>query len=192
MGESSLFMFLGGAGAAALVIAFVRTYNRFVAVRNACRNARSGVDVQLRRRHELVPNLVRAVAGYADHERNLLELVAQARRVAVRALGTASSPAAERELDRALATFDARVEAYPQLRASEHFLHLQKTLTEIEEQISAARRAFNAHALGLNNLAEQFPTLIVARLTGFSSLEYFAALPNERAAPSAVVGGPRV
>ena len=190
MGESSLFMFLAVAAVAVLVIAFVSTFNRFVAARNACRNARSGIDLQLRKRHELIPNLVRAVTGYANHERIVLELVARTRSVAVGALGKAASPAAEIELDRALAAFAARVEAYPRLRASDHFLHLQKTLTEIEEQISAARRAFNAHALGLNNLAEQFPTLVVARLTGFRTLEYFAALPEERAAPSGAIRGP--
>jgi LemA protein len=174
MSEARVLMVLAMAAGVALCGAFVRTFNQFVAARNACRNARSGIDVQLRKRHELVPNLVRVVAAYAEHERTTLELVARARSAAAEALGTVSSVVAEAALDRALVSLGARIEAYPALKASDHFMHLQKALTEIEEQISAARRAFNAHAMILNNLAEQFPSLLVARLTGFSAIEYFA------------------
>jgi LemA protein len=187
MDAGSIFAIVLVSAAAVLGVAVVRTFNRFVVARNACRNARSGIDVQLVKRHDLVPNLVRVVAGYAEHERTVIERVAQARSDAVGALGTASSPAAEAQLDQAIARLQLRVEAYPQLRASMNFLHLQKTLTEIEEQISAARRAFNAHVMALNNLAEQFPTLLVARTMSFSPLEYFAASPESRSAPAAAV-----
>jgi LemA protein len=179
-------LLLAPLGAAAVVCAaFVRTFNRFVAARNACRNARSGIDVQLTKRHDLVPNLTSAVAGYAAHERTALEALTRARSDAVAALGSAASPPAEVRLDHAIVSLQLRVEQYPQLQASANFLHLQKTLAEIEEQISAARRAFNAHVMALNNLAEQFPTLIVARLMGFSPMEHFAA-PAESRVPPAV------
>jgi LemA protein len=164
-------------------VAFTRTFNRFVAARNACSNARAGIDVQLTKRHDLVPNLARAVGAYSAHEREVLELVSRARASATTAFGTASSPAAEAGLDRALTTLSARVEAYPALKASDNFMQLQRTLTEIEEQISAARRTFNAHALTLNNLAEQFPTSIVAHLVGFATIDYFVAAADARATP---------
>ncbi len=170
--------------AAVLCVAFVRTFNRFVAARNACRNARSGIDVQLTKRHDLVPSLASAVAGYAEHERSVLEALTQARGAAVAALGSVASASTEAQLDRAIAGLQLRVEAYPQLQASANVLHLQRALAEIEEQISASRRAFNAHVMALNNLAEQFPTLIVARLMSFNPMEHFAASAESRAAPT--------
>lgn len=189
MGDLSPIAWLMIGAGAALLVAVVRTFNAFVGARNACRDARSGIDVQLTKRHDLVPNLVRVVAGYADHERAVFELVAEARTAAVRALASPTSPAAEAELERALARLDLRVEAYPALKASEQFLHLQRNLTEIEEQIAAARRAFNAHATAMNNLVERFPTRLVARAMGFGTVEYFASRPEERAAPSVAAAG---
>lgn len=167
----------------ALLLWVARLFNLLVAARNACSSARSSVDVQLVKRHDLIPNVARAVEGYAAHERATLGTVAAARSAAMATLGTAGSAPAEARLERTLATLMLRVEAYPSLRASDNFLHLQKTLTEVEEQISAARRAFNAHVLVLNNLAQQFPTSIVARVLGFGRLEFFATGNAERAAP---------
>jgi LemA protein len=185
MDGSSLIL---GAMLAAIVlaaVAFVRIFNRLVGTRNACRNARSSIEVNLKKRHDLVPNLVRVVRGYAEHEREVLQAVTEARRQAVASLGTASSPCDEAALTRALHSLDARVEAYPDLQASEQFLHLSKALTELEEQISAARRAFNAHVMAMNNLVERFPTLTVARLTGFAAMDFFEAGSDAREAPAA-------
>lgn len=175
---------LWAVAAAGLLIAVVRVFNQLVAARNACLNARGSIEVNLKKRHDLVPNLVRIVRGYAEHEREVLRVVTEARTRAVASLGTASSPQDEAALTRALRDLDARVEAYPELKASDQFLYLSKTLTELEEQISAARRAFNAHVMALNNLVQRFPTLVVARLTGFATMDFFEAEANDREAPA--------
>jgi LemA protein len=175
-------MAAGGLLAAA---AFVRVFNRLVGTRNACLNARGSIEVNLKKRHDLVPNLVRVVQGFAEHEREVLRLVTEARSRAVASLGTASSPRDEAALTQTLRSLDARVEAYPDLKASEQFLYLSKALTEIEEQISAARRAFNAHVMAMNNLVQRFPTLAVARLTGFGEMDFFAAGAEAQQAPEA-------
>jgi LemA protein len=180
----SIFIVVAALAAAALLVSIVRVFNRLVGARNACSSARSSVDVQLTKRHDLAPNIARAVSGYAAHERATLAAVAEARTAAMAGIGTASSESAEARLTQALGALLARAEAYPALRASDNFMHLQKTLTEIEEQISAARRAFNAHVIVLNNLAEQFPTSIVARAMGFERLAFYAAADEERIAPA--------
>ena len=189
MGLSTVAWLLVAAIAIA-VVAIVRVFNRLIAARNACRNARASIDAQLTRRHDLVPQLVDVVAGYAAHEREVMRVVAEARSAAINELGAASSARAEERLDEALGALHARVEAYPELKASDNFLHLQRTLTEIEEQISAARRAFNAHVAAFNNLIEQFPTLVVARLFGFANARFFEAAASERAVPSAAIRSP--
>ena len=186
MGSSPLTWLLAAAIAIA-VVAVIRTFNRLIAARNACRNARASIDVQLTRRHDLVPALVDAVAGYAAHEREVMRVVAEARSVAIQQLGAAPSARAEALLDEALGALRLRVVAYPELKASGNFMHLQRTLTEIEEQISAARRAFNAHIAAFNNLIEQFPTLVVARLFGFVTAAFFEAAASERGVPSAAM-----
>lgn len=156
-----------------VLVASIVVFNRLIAARNACANARGSIDVNLKKRHDLVPNLVKVVSGYAAHEQETLTRVAQARTRAMQAVGGASSPESESELTDALANLEIRVEAYPELKASEEFARLARTLTELEEQISAARRAFNAHVMIYNNLVQQFPTLLVARLTGFSIKAFF-------------------
>jgi len=182
--DARIVMVLAAIAIAAVLWFVVSLFNRLVAARNACASARSSIDVQLVKRHDLIPNLARAVSGYAAHERATLTAVTAARTAAMATLGTAGSAPAEARLEQTLAALMLRVESYPQLRASDNFLHLQRTLTEIEEQLSAARRAFNAHVVVLNNLAEQFPTSIVARAMGFERLEFFAAGDNERQAPA--------
>ena len=166
------------------IAVIVRLFNALTRARNACRNTRAGIDVQLTRRHDLVPNLVTAVAGYAAHELAVLMVVTEARSAAIKALGAPQSADAEGRLDGALGTLLARLEAYPDLKAGDNFLHLQRSLTEIEEQISAARRAFNAQVAAYNNLVETFPTLLVARAAGFATAAFFASAPGERDAPS--------
>jgi len=182
--DASAFLLIAALAAAALLVSLVRLFNRLVAARNACAAARSSIDVQLVKRHDLIPSITRVVAGYAAHERETLAAVAAARSTAMATLGTAGSAPAEARLEQTLGAVMLRAESYPQLRAGDNFLHLQKTLTEIEEQISAARRAFNAHVLVLNNLAEQLPTSIVAGLMGLGRLEFFGADDAERAPPA--------
>jgi LemA protein len=182
--DASAFLVIAALAAAALSVWFARLFNRLVGARNACASARSSIDVQLVKRHDLIPNVTRAVAGYAAHERATLAAVTAARTAAMASLGTAGSAPAETRLEQTLGALMLRVESYPQLHASDNFLHLQRTLTEIEEQLSAARRAFNAHVVVLNNLAEQIPTSIVARLMGFERLDFFAAGDKEREAPA--------
>jgi LemA protein len=172
---SVLVLLIAGILVALLLAACIRVFNQFVGARNACHNARSGIDVQLTKRHDLVPNLNRAVAAYAEHERETLRILMEARKDAMEKLGGPQSAGAEARLEQALLALSVRLEAYPELKASSSFLHLQKALTEIEEQLSAARRAFNAQVEVLNNLAEQFPTLIVARLAGFRPMAFYEA-----------------
>jgi LemA protein len=112
----------------------------------------------------------------------VLRLVTEARRDAIANLGAPASAAAEARLGQALTALSVRLEAYPDLKATSSFLHLQKALTEVEEQLSAARRAFNAQVVVLNNLAEQFPTLIVARLAGFQPVDFYEAPVDQRGA----------
>ena len=168
----------------ALLVYALAVFNRLVAARNACRHARAGIDVYLTRRHDLIPNLVRSVRAYSEHERTALEAVTQARTQAIKTLGTVRSARAEASLGLALDQLVARVEAYPQLRAEGPYLQLMKNLTEAEEQLSAARRAFNAQVMAMNNLVQQFPTLIVARLCGFKSLQSYQAVESARRAPA--------
>ncbi len=164
--------------------------NQLIRARNASFAARSGIDVQLTKRHDLVPNLARVVERYAEHERDCLRDLAAARAQAMAQLASSTSPQAESQLEQALATLAIRVEAYPTLKANENFLHLQKTLSEIEEQLAAARRAYNAHVLATNNLIQLFPSSLVARIAGFELLAFFAARPDERPAPSLVTATP--
>jgi LemA protein len=173
------FWVLAGAGA----LYFIYVFNRLIAGRNACANARAGIDVNLTRRHELIPNLVQVVRGYAAHEQLTLTQVTAARARAVSALGRPDSAAAETALAQSLMHLSARVEAYPELRADGPFIQLMKNLTEAEEQISASRRAFNAHVMAMNNLVQQFPTLIVARVCGFNAQTPYAAGSAAQAAP---------
>ncbi len=187
MDGSSVITWGSAAVGVLMAFAFVRVFNQLVGARNACLNARGSVEVNLKKRHDLVPNLVRIVRGYAEHEREVLRLVTEARARAVASLGTASSPHEEAALTRALHSLDSRIEAYPELKASDQFVHLSKALTELEEQISAARRAFNAHVMALNNLVQRFPTLVVARLTRFTTMGFFETDASIRETPAAAL-----
>jgi len=166
-----------------LVVWFIRVYNRLVAARNACANARSSVDVNLTKRHELIPNLVRATKGYMEHEKETLAQITTARTNAMAALGSDDSPASEAKLDVAIGQLNMRIEAYPELKADGLFRELVKNLTEVEEQISASRRTYNAYTLQINNIVQQFPTSIVAAGTGFRQAAFFEAATDSRATP---------
>jgi LemA protein len=165
-------------------VAAIRVFNRLIRARNQCDNAWASADVNLKKRHDLVPNVVQAAKGYASHERALLERVIELRQQAGDKISRPQDMQAEADLGAALALLIARVEAYPDLKADQHFLRLQATLTEIEEQISAARRAYNAAVLEHNNIVEQFPSSIVASVTGFPAKPFFSADPVVHQAPT--------
>jgi len=171
---------------ALLLIFFIATFNGLIRLRNQLRNAWAQIDVQLKRRHDLIPNLVETVKGYRIHERETLEAVTKARNIAVQA---ASAGAAERgkvegELSGALARLLAVVERYPDLKANQNFLALQEELTSTENKISFSRQYYNDSVLGLNNKIQMFPSNVVAGMTGFKPGEFFeVSVAEEREAP---------
>jgi len=167
---------------------FIVTFNRLISRRNACTNARASIDVNLTRRHDLIPNLVKAVRGYAEHERTTLREVTDARTTAIAQLGHSGSAAAEQQVEQSLERLVLRVEDYPELKADALFRQLMRNLTEAEEQISASRRAFNGQVMRLNNLVQQFPTLIVANIMGFRALVPYSAAAAALAAPAVALG----
>jgi LemA protein len=150
-------------------------YNVLVRGRNQVGEAWSGIDVQLRRRASLIPNIVEAVRGYAQHERQTLDDVTRARGTLQNAASAAESGAANQALGVALGRLLAVAESYPELRASENFTHLQEELSDTEEKISFARQFYNRSALDYNNRIDVFPTLIMARLFDFKPVEFFEA-----------------
>jgi LemA protein len=179
-------MLIAIAVAAALVVLFVVVvYNGLVRLRLQTQNAWSDIDVQLKRRHDLVPNLVETVKGYAAHERGTLESVTQARTAAVAAQGAspAARAAAEAQLTSALHGLTVAVEAYPQLQASGGFRDLQGQLAQIEEAIQNARRYYNAVVREFNAKIMQFPSNLIAGSFGFQPREFFAAGEAEREVP---------
>lgn len=167
------------------LIWFVATYNRFARLSQLVRESWSGVDVELKRRHDLVPNLVATVKGYAQHERETLEMVLAARAKAVHA-GDALRERVdgEGELTRSLGRLVALAEAYPDLKADRHYLELQRELSLTEDRIAASRRFFNANVRELNGLRIEFPSNLVAGMFGFREERYFELDDSaERAAP---------
>ncbi len=157
-------------------------FNRLVRLRNEVNTGWANIDVQLNRRADLIPNLVEAVQGYATHEREVFENVTKAR-AALRAAGTPVAAAAATDvLGVALGGLFAVAEAYPELRASENFKHLQEELVDTEDKISAARRYYNATVLAYNNAVQTFPSLAVAGPLGFRPREFFEATDADRQA----------
>jgi LemA protein len=175
---------------AALVVGVIVIYNSLVALRVRSENAWSDVDVQLKRRYDLIPNLVETVKGYASHEKQTLESVIEARNRAMSVQGPAQKSEAEGQLTMALRSLFALAEAYPQLRAVESFTHLQTSLGQIEEAIQNARRYYNAVVRDLNTRIAQFPSNIVAGLFGFQPRDFFElSSVAEREAPRVNFGG---
>jgi LemA protein len=163
---------------------FVTIYNRLVRKRNACQNAWAQVDVQLKRRHDLIPNLVEAVKGYAAHERGTFEAVTEARAAAQKAQGPAAQAQAENVLTQALGKLFAVAEAYPQLRATENFQQLQAQLAETEDKIQVSRQIYNDTTLSYNNAIQTVPTNIVAGMFNFQPRGFFEVQGEaEREAP---------
>ena len=175
-----LWIALGVVGV--LLLYVILTFNRLVRNRNRVENSWSGIDVQLRRRYDLIPNLIETVKGYAQHERELFERVTQARTQAIEAGTVGAQAEAEREVTRSLGRLLAVAEAYPQLRANENFLALQEELTATESKIAFARQFYNDQVMRLNTLIQQFPSVIVARLTGFKEREFFETEEDSRGA----------
>lgn len=166
----------------------VVTYNRLVGRRNKVEEAWSGIDVQLQRRADLVPALVDTVQGYQVHERELLREVTDARASVVAARGPRAAGQADELLEAALGRLFAVVEGYPDLKASESFLGLQRELVELEEDISFARRYHNALVQELNTDIQRLPTALIAGPLGFEPAEYFKAGPEARTAPQLELG----
>ena len=172
------------AGAAALLLlAAVISYNRFVSQRQLIDNAWSNVDTELRRRYDLVPNLVRTVQGYASHERATLEAVVDARHAAVTSVGPVGEQVGpEQALVHSLRSLLALSEAYPDLQADEHFLELQQELAITEDRIQAARRLFNGNVREYNQRVESVPSNLIASVGGFRRRDYFEVEPAIRGA----------
>jgi len=168
---------------AVLFVLVVWIYNGLVKLRVQVENAWADIEVQLKRRYDLVPNLVETVKGYAAHERGVFEKVTEARTRAMSASGPAAKAQAEGMFTETLKSLFAVAENYPQLRAIESFTDLQKQLSQIEEQVQLARRYYNAVVRDLNTRVAQFPTNIVAGLFGFKAREFFETAEAERAAP---------
>jgi len=158
---------------AALLAFLVVTWNDLTRLRQLSRNAWADIDVQLKRRHDLVPNLVAAVKGAAGYERETLESVVEARTRAVAATGPAAAGVAEQALGSEVGRLLAVAEAYPDLRATTSFLELQRALVEIEDHVQQARRYYNAVVRDLNTRIEQFPANLVAGTLGFERAEFF-------------------
>lgn len=173
-----------------IFIVFISIYNGLVRLKVQCDNAWSDIDVQLKRRYDLIPNLVETVKGYAAHEKGTLEGVVQARNQAMTAEGPAAKAQAEGMLTSALRQVFALAEAYPQLRAVESFNQLQNTLNSIEDSIQNARRYYNAVVRDFNTKIAVFPSNIIAGMFNFKSREFFElSAPAEREAPKVSFGG---
>ena len=169
---------------AMLALSVVFTYNGLVGLRVQCDNAWADIDVQLKRRYDLIPNLVETVKGYAAHERGTFEAVVAARNQAMSAQGPAAKGQAEGMLTGALRQLFALSEAYPQLRAAENFAQLQSTLNQIEDTLQNARRYYDAAVRDLNTRIGQFPSNMVAAMGNFKPREFFEiSTPAEREVP---------
>jgi len=169
-----------------IIIFIIAVFNSLIAKKNQVHNVFSTIDVMLKKRYDLIPNLVAVVKGYMHHERELLEAVTKAR---TQAMSPNITNDQKVDIDNALTAMLGKimvaVENYPQLKANDHFLRLQATMTELEEQISAARRAYNAAINDFNNAVEMFPTNIVASMMGYTRKHYFEIEEKDRQKPVA-------
>jgi LemA protein len=156
-----------------IALIFILVRNSIIGSRNRVDEAWSGIDVQLKRRHDLVPNLVEAVKGYAQHEQATFEKVTQARAAAMQAQGPAEAGPAEGMLSQALGGLRVVAEQYPELRATENFQQLSRNLSELEDEIQASRRIYNSNVQAYNTKIQVFPNSIVANSGGFEAREFF-------------------
>jgi LemA protein len=161
-----------------LIVVAIVMYNGLVRSRNRIDNAWSQIDVQLKRRYDLIPNLVETVKGYAAHERSTFEMVTQARANAINAQGPEQQAQAENVLSGALKSLFAVAEAYPDLKANQNFLNLQEELTSTEDRIAYARQFYNDSVLSFNNRIQTFPRSLIAGTFNFEKREYFEGDPE--------------
>lgn len=172
-----------------VIVVVIAMYNGLVRLKVQCDNAWSDIDIQLKRRYDLIPNLVETVKGYAGHEKDTLEGVIAARNQAISATGPAAKAGAENMLTGALRQVFALAEAYPQLRAVESFNQLQQTLNQLEDNIQNARRYYNAVVRDFNTKIAVFPSNLLAGMFGFKPREFFEiSAPTEREAPKVSFG----
>lgn len=162
------------------VLVLIGMYNNLVKLRNNRENAFANIDVQLKQRYDLVPQLVATVKGYATHEKELLEKVTAARSAAMNATNINDRIAADTQLSSALAGLKVSVEAYPELKANQNFMQLQGELTDIENKLAAARRFFNSSTKELNSAVQSFPANILTGMFGFHTEPMFEIAPEER------------
>jgi LemA protein len=167
-----------------LLLVIIALYNRLVRLRNRAENAWAQVDVQLRRRYDLIPNLVETVKGYASHERETFEEVTRARAAAQQAQGVEQQAQAENALTAAIGRLFAVAEAYPELRATENFQQLQAQLTDVEQNIAIARQVYNDTVLTYDNALETVPTNVIAGIFNFRPRVYFETEGVTREAPT--------
>jgi LemA protein len=161
-------------------------YNGLISKKNGCENAFASIDAMLQKRYDLIPNLVSTVKGYADHEEKVFTEVTRLRAEAMSGeLPSDRKVHLNNQITELLGGIMVVAENYPQLKASDNFMHLQRTLTEIEEQLSAARRAFNAAVTEFNDAVEMFPSSLMAGMMNYTRRELFAAQPEHRANPGA-------
>ncbi len=167
---------------AALVVIgwLIIVFNGLIRLKNRTQEAFSDIDVQLKRRHDLIPNLIETVKGYAKHERELFEKVTQARTAAINAQGAVEKGKAENALSQTLKSIFAVAENYPDLKASQNFLKLQDELSDTENKIQASRRFYNGNARDFNIKVEVFPNNLVAGTLGFKKFEFFQTEGDER------------
>ncbi len=163
-----------------IVLAIVGMYNGLVRLKNRVDEAWSDIDVQLKRRHDLIPNLIATVKGYAAHEKEVFEKVTQARANAISAGGVEDKMQAENMLSGALKSLFAVAEAYPDLKANQNFLELQRELTDTEDKIMAARRFYNGNVRDFNTKLQVFPTNMIASTLGFTKRDFFEAAEAEK------------
>lgn len=172
--------------AAVVVLSVIFTYNRFVRLTNRCEEGWSDIDVQLKRRYDLIPNLVETVKGYMQHEAGTLEKVTEARTKAMGAQTVGEHAQAENMLTGALKSLFAVAESYPNLKANENFVELQRELSDTENKIQAARRFYNSVVQELQNALEMFPSNIVGSIFGFKTRDFFQLSESEAAAKEPV------
>ena len=175
-----------------LVLYYIAKRNSIISSRNRVDEAWSGIDVQLKRRHDLVPNLVESVKGYAAHESQVFEKATKARAEAMSARGVGDTAQAEAKLSGALTDLRAVAENYPQLRATENFQQLTRQLSELEDEIQASRRIYNSNVQSYNTSIQQFPASVIANQSGFTAREFFEitdAADREPVAVSFTGGG---
>lgn len=171
------------AAVAVIIVWLIAVFNGLVRLKNRTEEAWSDIDVQLKRRHDLIPNLVETVKAYAAHEKEVFEKVTQARAAAMGAKTAEESEKAENQLTATLKSLFAVAENYPQLKASDNFGKLQDELSDTENKIQAARRFYNGQARDFNTKLQVFPTNLIANMLGFKAREFFQTEKNEKKNP---------